>query len=179
MASIEIFHKIFTTNSNTQTRTAPPIPPRPIPRQKSNININTNTTKQSPHFLHHPPSSLITPPTSFISPTQQNLSQWRNEFRRLIIKIYLSKPRRLSEINKIATRAFGGKKNWADVLMRGRRNGLYSCEELFIFEALVEIGVVGRVRMDGEDGLDGLERSERVEIGEYGEGEGEVIARGV
>lgn len=32
--------------------------------------------------------------------------------------------------------------------MKGRRNGVYTSEELFICEALVKIGVVGARRMD-------------------------------
>lgn len=33
--------------------------------------------------------------------------------------------------------------------MRGRRNGLYTSEELFICETLIKIGVVGAKRWDG------------------------------
>lgn len=163
MPSFEIFRNIF--NNNDETKSPPPIPPRPIRKQKSNI--PQKIPSQHNYLENYPPQARAEPaspttdyfeklphPFPFTSTeteteTPQNLTKWRQEFRRLIIKIYLQKPRRLSEINKIATTAFGGKKDWAERFTQGRRNGLYTSEELFICETLVKIGVVGARRMDG------------------------------
>lgn len=40
-----------------------------------------------------------------------------------------------------------GKKDWAAPFMSGRRNGLYTSEELFVCETLQKIGVVGEKRL--------------------------------
>jgi hypothetical protein len=43
--------------------------------------------------------------------TPEELKQWRKEFQKLTIRLYLNKPRRLSELNKVATMAFS-KMEW-------------------------------------------------------------------
>jgi hypothetical protein len=106
---------------------------------------NTHRHPASPNpFPQNPIPSRPPHPPPKESP---ELHQWRIHFQKLIIKLYKEKPCLLSELNKLATAAFG-KNEWARAFMRGRRNGVYNSEELFICETLQKIGVVGEKRME-------------------------------
>jgi len=94
------------------------------------------------------PEKPLPPPPKELPSKDLELLQWRKEFQILIIKLYLEKPRLLSDLNKVAISAFG-KKEWAAPFMGGRRNGIYTSEELFIHETLQNIGVVGEKRTEG------------------------------
>src|ERR1700761_873544 len=76
----------------------------------------------------------------------RELEEVRAQLKNHILEIYDAGPRLLSDMNSIIRAEHEGDANWAFRFMQGRRNGLYTSEQLFIVETLTECGILGGPR---------------------------------
>jgi hypothetical protein len=79
-------------------------------------------------------------------PENRELEGARAQLKNHILAIYTSAPKTLSAINSILKAEHQGNAHWAFRFMQGRRNALYTSEQLFIVETLTECGILGGPR---------------------------------